>query len=492
MNYEVVLTERIHEKACNFLLKHVRRGQNQEELCFALWKPSTGATRTTALVFDIIFPTNGEHDLHGNASFDSSYLVRAVKLACAKKVGLAFMHNHFTDGWQGMSAEDVIAERDRISPPTRASGLPLVGLTLGTDGSWSARFWIWDGYNFNRSWCDKVRVVGRTLRITFNDRRMPPPRRRAVLRRTIDTWGEKCQQDISRLRIGVVGVGSVGIMVAESLARIGVQELLLIDPDKIEEHNLDRLLYATKENIGENKVDFAASHLTKSATAEEFHVQTFNDLVQKKHAYLATLDCDVLFVAVDRPLPKDLLNRIAYAHCIPVIFGGVYIDSKPDGSLGQATWSIAAVGLERRCLRCDGQYTSSEVIMERDGSLDAPSYIQRAVGNGPPANQNVFPFSINLASFMLIEMLRLVVSENWWPDKGGKLQYTMIPNRLHVEQKRCDNNCSIYEISAIGDGYNYPFIEETSEELSQPKSRNFIAAIRDWCLKMLHAVRRWN
>ena len=246
------------------------------------------------------------------------YLVRAVKLACAKKVGLAFMHNHFTDGWQEMSAEDVIAERDRISPPTRASGLPLVGLTLGTDGSWSARFWLWDGYSFNRSWCNKVRVVGRTLRITFNDRRMPPPRRQAVLRRTIDTWGEKCQQDICRLRVGVVGVGSVGIMVAESLARIGVQELVLIDPDKIEEHNLDRLLYATKENIGENKVDFAASHLTKSATAEEFHVQTFNDLVQNKRAYLAALDCDVLFAAVDRPITK----RFVESHCLCPLYSG--------------------------------------------------------------------------------------------------------------------------------------------------------------------------
>ena len=163
------------------------------------------------------------------------------------------MHNHLSGGWQNMSDEDLVAERDRISPPARATGHPLVGLTLGTDGSWSARFWAWDGERFNRSWCDKVRVAGRRLRFTFNDDTMPPPRRRPTLHRTIDTWGNARQSDIARLRIGVVGVGSVGCMVAEALARIGVEKLVLIDPDKVEMHNLDRLLYAGKENVGNTR-----------------------------------------------------------------------------------------------------------------------------------------------------------------------------------------------------------------------------------------------
>ena len=127
--------------------------------------------------------------------------------------------------------------------------------------------------------------------------------------------------------------------------------------------------------------------------------------------------------------------------------------------------------------------------MERDGSLDAPSYFRQAVGNGPPANQNVFPFSVNLASFMVIEMVRLVVSESWWPDNGGKLQYSLIPNRLHFERERCNANCSIYEISASGDRYEYPFIEKSSEELSQTASRNIFPAIRYWYLKLLRVFR---
>ena len=490
MTYDAVLTGAVHEEACTLLLKHVREGRIQEDLCFALWRPSTGATRKSALIFDIVPPLEGDRHLHGNASFEPGYLARAVRLACSRKTGLAFMHNHLSGGWQGMSDEDVVAERDRISPPARATGLPLVGLTLGTDGSWSARFWMWDGQRFNRSWCDKVRVAGRRLSVTFNDDTMPPPRRRPMLRRTIDTWGGTRQRDIARLRIGIVGVGSVGCMVAEALARIGVEKLVLIDPDKVEMHNLDRLLYAGKENVGEYKVELASRHLRNSATAEHFDVRGHTNPIQYESCYADALDCDLLFSAVDRPLPKDLVNRIAYVHCIPVISGGVFIDTKPDGTMGQAAWSVSTVGPGRRCLRCDGQYSTSDVTMERDGSLDDPAYVRGvATRSDGPVNQNVFPFSANLASFMVIEMVRLTVAADWWPDTGGKLHYSMIPSRLEAERGRCAATCSVCETMAYGDQYRYPFIVNASVKSPRSALRTFFGTLRSWILVALRLVK---
>ena len=102
------------------------------------------------------------------------------------------MHSHPGQGWQGMSSADVEAERDTLAYPAGATGLPLVGLTIGSDGYWSARFWERDGKQMRRSWCEKVRVIGpKCYRIDFNDDIAAPPLRRNILRRTFDTWGAR-------------------------------------------------------------------------------------------------------------------------------------------------------------------------------------------------------------------------------------------------------------------------------------------------------------
>ena len=345
-----------------------------------------------------------------------------------------------------MSVPDVVAERDRISPAARATGLPLVGLTLGTDRSWSSRFWNWDGNTFNRTWCEKVRVTGRRFRVTYKDRL--GGERRELLRRTIDTWGSRCQRDISGLHFGIVGVGSVGCVIAEALARMGVEKITIIDPDRIEAHNLDRLLYSSQEDIGRLKVDLVSQYTKRSATAARFEITSSSFPIQNDNAFAAALDCDILFSAVDRPLPKDLLNHIAYAHCIPVVSGGVFIDNKPNGTLGQAAWGVTIVGPLFRCLRCDGQYTSSDVVLDIDGSLDDPAYIRHMTeADQAPRNQNVFPFSTNLGTSMVIEMIRLVIADTWWPDRAGRQHYSMIPNRLDVENLKCNEHCSVKERS---------------------------------------------
>jgi len=465
--YDAVLTHAVHRQASDMLLQHIRRDQRQEDLCFALWRPSTGGERQSALIFRLVPPQDGERHLHGNASFEAAYLARAVRIAHAEQAGLAFMHNHFSPGWQGMSDVDIVAERDRISPPARATGFPVVGLTLGVDGSWSARFWVWSGRQVELCWCDKVRVVGRGLQITYNDDHLPPPVRRPALSRTIDTWGGAVQSDIARLRVGVVGVGSVGCMVAEALARMGIRHLALVDADRVEPHNLDRLLYAGVDDVGIYKTELAARNLKRSATAEAFRVDAVTRRIEERPAYLAALDCDVLFAAVDRPLPKDVVNHIAYAHCIPVIFGGVFVDRKSNGRLGQAAWSAMLVGPDARCLRCDGQYTTSDVVMERDGSLDDPSYVRRQRSGDGRRNQNVFPFSANVASYMILEMIRLVAGEAWWPTVAGKLHYSFIPNRLSTEHAACKEHCSVQAKLAAGDHATYPFIIDTVQRTEQ-------------------------
>ena len=54
---------------------------------------------------------------------------------------------------------------------------------------------------------------------------------------------------LGRLSVCIIGVSGTGSIVAEQLARLGVGEIILIDFDKIEERNLNRILNATRADI---------------------------------------------------------------------------------------------------------------------------------------------------------------------------------------------------------------------------------------------------
>lgn len=155
------------------LTAHLRSVPSQEELAFAYWRPSRGRRRMTAVLSDPQLPQDGEHQVHGNASFNGAYL-RRVLHERPTGAGIAFLHSHLGPGWQDMSHDDVVAERDRISGAVcPQSDLPLLGLTLGMDGTWSARFWSRSGPNqYERTWAPSVRVVGPT--VTKSGRRRTP------------------------------------------------------------------------------------------------------------------------------------------------------------------------------------------------------------------------------------------------------------------------------------------------------------------------------
>ena len=139
-NFSVVIPEHIHKQ----LSDHLIRIDGQEDLCFAIYSPSNGMNRYTGIVSNIIFPQNNERKVHGNAEFYSSYLLRATQIASKENKGLVFLHSHPFPGWQGMSYPDEIAETRISSTAFAMTNLPLLGLTLGNDESWSARFWIKD------------------------------------------------------------------------------------------------------------------------------------------------------------------------------------------------------------------------------------------------------------------------------------------------------------------------------------------------------------
>ena len=320
---------------------------------------------------------------------------------------------------------------------------------------------FWPKRHHQVEWREKVRVVGpESYRLRFNDRVAKAVPRREILKRTYDSWGGQAQNNITRMRIGIVGLGSVGCIVAEAMARIGVKRMTLIDPDRVELHNLDRLLYGTVADIGDLKVNLAKARLEEHATAESPQITALPISVQTPDAYSEALSCDIIFSCVDRPVARDVLNHIANAHLIPVIDCGVAISPlNRHQQFDNAHWRAHIVAPYHQCLRCNGQYNTSMVSMELDGSLDDPSYISSLSKESRHAGQNVFPFSLGAASMSVNMMLRYLLNPGWWPQVRQQ-GYQFHIGQIRVINQKCHNYCPFPGRKAADDQVKPSYIRD--------------------------------
>ena len=447
--YSVAMSNEVNEA----LSAHLIREDRQEDLTFALWSPSVGTERLSALIHQIILPESGDHSVHGNASFNQRYLHRVCELAMKEELGIAFLHSHPFPGWQGMSPDDVTAEQRLAGPVAALTELPVVGLTVGSDGTWSARFWEHEeGRSYCRRQCSVVRVVGDSLRVHHADEVLPPPAFRDLFRRTVTVWGSEAHANLARLRIGIVGLGSVGALIAESLARMGLTRFAFVDFDLVEAHNLDRLVTATEADIGRLKVEVAEERIRSVATAETVDIQIVPFSVAEEPGYRAALDCDVIFSCVDRPRARHILNHMAYGHLIPVIDGGVAVRFKPGRGFTGVDWQVQTVCPGRPCLECLGTYDQGDVSTEEAGLLDDPSYMNTLpAAHRLKRNENVFPFSANLASMEVMQLVALVTGAAGISDFGIQ-RFRYVPGIMEqLPAEVCKPCCEREELVGQGD-----------------------------------------
>lgn len=435
------------------LAKQFKKGYRQEDLCFAYWRPSRGATRYTAVVDTIALPVEGDRILQGNVAFTASYIDRVIANRPAG-AGVALLHSHLGPGWQGMSHDDVVAERERLAGlVASATGLPLLGLTWGTDRYWSARFWLRSGrHQYERRWAATVRSSGARLRLSYHPELRPVPIVAAAQEATLSVWGERTQHDLARARIGIVGLGSVGSIVAETLSRTGVQHIVFIDHDHLEVRNLDRTLGAhTEDAVGRLPKVFSAKRLVdRSHTSTTFTADPVEASLLAPGGLASALDCDLLISCVDRPWPRHILNTIAYAHLIPVVDGGIMARVNDAGRLLHVDWRIHTVGPDRACLYCIDALRRSDVALDRDGKLDDPDYVRglSAADRERYGRRNVFAFSLSVAAHQVLQAIGLIAGNERISGVGPQT-YHAYPGVMEVADSHvCADDCDVASLVA--------------------------------------------
>ena len=111
-------------------------------------------------------------------------------------------------------------------------------------------------------------------------------------------------------------------------------------------------------------------------------------------------------------------------------------------------------------MRCNGQYNTSMVVSELDGSLDDPSYIATLPQSERGGNQNVFSFGLSLAGMEVNIMLHYLLALDWWP-KIRQQDYHFTLGTILPLDGECRVGCEMSQRLAAGDSA-VPSVLDTS------------------------------
>lgn len=134
-------------------------------------------------------------------------------------------------------------------------------------------------------------------------------------------YGEQQLLALSRSHFAVAGIGGVGSWAVEALARSGVGQITLIDPDRISLSNVNRQIHALGCTVGNFKTE------TMAARVEEINphckVNRIDDWLNEESAarYLAN-GLDGLIDATDSVKQKAALLYYCKRNKLPVIATG--------------------------------------------------------------------------------------------------------------------------------------------------------------------------
>ncbi|MDJ0643970.1 MAG: ThiF family adenylyltransferase [Erythrobacter sp.] len=175
---------------------------------------------------------------------------------------------------------------------------------------------------------DSLFVVDEVLDQIRPDGRARQPTKPAdeALERQVAFVGTAGQARLSQITVMIAGVGGVGSVIAEAMARMGVGRLLLVDHDLVEVTNLNRLVGAGPTDVGTPKVDVLKRHLTSITPACTVEAIGTNLFDVDPASFAAA---DLIMSATDDSVTRSYLNRAAVQYLLPLIDHGTIIDPSP-------------------------------------------------------------------------------------------------------------------------------------------------------------------
>lgn len=384
-------------------------GDGREAVALALCGQHLSTDAQILTVHDIIpVPPDAYVERHGDrVTWRTGFLPAVLERADREGLSILKVHSH-PSGFAGFSRTDDRSDSELFESVFGwVDEVDIHGSVIALpDGSYIGRFALPDG-----GFCkvDRVLVSGERIQVFDHQDDTPPDDIPAHAIRHALALGAATTRLLRRLRVGVVGCSGTGSIVAEQLLRLGVGELVAVDPDLVEDVNLNRIVNSTMSDALSRTPKVDVIKRTAHAMDLGTKVVPFQEDLRSRKAVSVLASCDVIFGCVDSHDGRRSLNRIATYYVIPYIDVGVLVQTE-ESEITHISGAVhylqpgASSLLSRGVINNDQASTEA---LERDDpelarGLRHEGYLR---GAGPVARPAVIAINGVFASMAVFELL---------------------------------------------------------------------------------------
>lgn len=250
--------------------------------------------------------------------------------------------------------------------------------------------------------------------------------------------GEGVWERLTRLRVAVVGCGRSGSVLAEMLGGLGINSLVLIDPDLLEQHNLGEMAGVHPEQVGLPKVQVLVELLRRHGSPH-MDLEDLAEPLWSSTALQAAKQCDLLFVAADHDaarLTAAIFSTLYHKVLIDCATGIQFPTPSSATSSPFTQPSARVMGADVRlivpgdgCLLCQGNLTNYMDAVETlcHQPMLTPALVdwrRQRVGSLRSLNTTAAALAVRLLEDLVAERLTGSVWAHLEFDAAGRLTVT--------------------------------------------------------------------
>lgn len=322
------------------------RYPDKEWACFARfgWRVTPDALLMTLAAID----GPGVDDLDatvGHIAFSEPYTLRTALSAEKHSLAIGVIHSHPANCWPAPSLidDDMDAYFSRYFADF-APDRPYVSLILSrNDGELCASARVfWRGKWLRAMHILVERMAAITWSPSIQEGQTQASGRHA---RLVGALGVEAAGRLRRSCVGIVGAGGTGSAAIEVLARAGIGKLIIVDPDYIEESNLERIHGSLPRHATTKALKVAVARDHARAIDPDCEVLGIVGALPQREVIDALVSADVVLGCSDSHHSRLALGDLAVRYLVPAIDCAVTLEGRGGritGQIAQFTRFLAA------------------------------------------------------------------------------------------------------------------------------------------------------